>query len=57
MTKDCFIFRVNYDNAHDWVMNEFFDKGILRQGWGHRGLELIDENKKRIEKNNGQKII
>ena len=44
MKKRYFVFRVNYDNAHNWVMVELFNKRILRQGWGILGLELVDIN-------------
>ncbi|MBF0430517.1 MAG: restriction endonuclease [Fibrobacteria bacterium] len=45
-----FIFRVNYDDAHQWLMDELLKKGVLRQGWGHHGLELISNNGTGISK-------
>ncbi|MEK0337540.1 MAG: restriction endonuclease [Nitrosopumilus sp.] len=42
MDNRFFIFRVNYDDAHDWIMKQILENSILRQGWGPIGLELIN---------------
>jgi len=39
-----FVFRINYDEAYDWILNELFDKYTLRQGWGLKGMELKSKN-------------
>ncbi|RMH32583.1 MAG: restriction endonuclease [Nitrospirae bacterium] len=40
-----FIFRVNYEDpdAHQWLMDELFQRNKLRQGWGVKGLQLLED--------------
>lgn len=50
MTKcRIFVFRVNYDDAHQYIIDEL-NKGILRQGWGISGTSLLDENGNKVDK-------
>jgi len=48
--KRCFVFRINYDDAHEFVIDELF-KGTLRQGWGVIDLELVDSDGKTVDRN------
>jgi len=48
-SKRVFVFRVNYDDAHQYIMDEL-KNGILRQGWGSPGLSLIDHTGKKVGK-------
>lgn len=43
-SNSCYIFRINYDDAHAWVLKEMEEKSFLRQGWGRLGLSLTMEN-------------
>ncbi|HEX9665174.1 MAG TPA: hypothetical protein VGA95_01305 [Thermodesulfobacteriota bacterium] len=52
MDRRYFVFRINYDDAHSWVVVELLNKGFLRQGWGHSGLELLNKSAKLVEKEN-----
>jgi predicted Mrr-cat superfamily restriction endonuclease len=47
--KRVIVFRVNYDDAHDYILKEI-GNGILRQGWGVEGTSLLDGNNQKVEK-------
>ena len=53
--KRYFVFRVDYEEAHPWLMDELFGKGLLRQGWGKENFYLRDENGKQVNKNDWSK--
>ncbi len=47
-----FVFRVHYDDddAHKWIMDELFNNGRLRQGWGKRELQLIEADGTKVDR-------
>ena len=47
--KQCFVFRINYDEHFDFVRGEL-EKGRLRQGWSPTGTSLHADGKERVKK-------